>query len=89
LRPNAARVVFASRDVYSMQFGNVPFSTCRFWRSTRATVAGSAGSTTASGFRLIWNLVTTVSFDYFVNSEGQIVRMDLGYAFRTWDDHWR
>jgi outer membrane protein assembly factor BamA len=33
------------------------------------------------GFRLIWNLVTTVSFDYGISSEGQIFQMDLGYAF--------
>ena len=33
------------------------------------------------GFRLIWNLVTTVSFDYGISSEGQIFKMDLGYAF--------
>ena len=33
------------------------------------------------GFRLIWNLVTTVSFDYGVSSEGQFFVMDLGYAF--------
>jgi outer membrane protein assembly factor BamA len=33
------------------------------------------------GFRLIWNLVTTVSFDYGISREGQIFQMDLGYAF--------
>jgi len=33
------------------------------------------------GFRLIWNLVTTVSFDYGISSEGQVFTMDLGYAF--------
>jgi len=33
------------------------------------------------GFRLIWNLVTTVSFDYGISSEGQVFQMDLGYAF--------
>jgi outer membrane protein assembly factor BamA len=33
------------------------------------------------GFRLIWNLATTVSFDYGISSEGQIFQMDLGYAF--------
>ncbi len=33
------------------------------------------------GFRLIWNLVTTVSFDYGMSSEGQVFTMDLGYAF--------
>jgi hypothetical protein len=33
------------------------------------------------GFRLIWNLVTTVSFDYGISSEGQIFQMALGYAF--------
>ncbi len=33
------------------------------------------------GFLLIWNLVTTVSFDYAISSEGQIFSMDLGYAF--------
>jgi len=33
------------------------------------------------GFRLIWNLVTTVSFDYGISSEGQNFTMDLGYAF--------
>jgi hemolysin activation/secretion protein len=33
------------------------------------------------GFRLIWNLVTTVSFDYGISSEGQIFQMDLSYAF--------
>jgi hypothetical protein len=29
------------------------------------------------GFRLIWNLVTTVSFDYGISSEGQIFQMAL------------
>lgn len=33
------------------------------------------------GFRLIWNLVTTVSFDYGLSTEGQVFQMDLGYAF--------
>ena len=33
------------------------------------------------GFHLIWNLVTTVSFDYGISSEGQIFQMGLGYAF--------
>jgi outer membrane protein assembly factor BamA len=33
------------------------------------------------GFRLIWNLVTTVSFDYGFSSEGQVFQMGLGYAF--------
>jgi outer membrane protein assembly factor BamA len=33
------------------------------------------------GFRLIWNLVTTVSFDYGISSEQQIFHMGLGYAF--------
>jgi hypothetical protein len=33
------------------------------------------------GFRLIWNLVTAVSFDYGLSSEGQIFFMNLGYAF--------
>ena len=33
------------------------------------------------GFRLIWNLSTTVSFDYGISSEGQIFQMGLGYAF--------
>ncbi len=33
------------------------------------------------GFRLIWNLVTAVSFDCAISSEGQIFQMDLGYAF--------
>ena len=33
------------------------------------------------GLRLIWNLVTTVSFDYGISSEGQFFTMDLGYAF--------
>jgi outer membrane protein assembly factor BamA len=33
------------------------------------------------GFRLIWNLATTVSFDYGISSEGQFFTMDLGYAF--------
>jgi hypothetical protein len=33
------------------------------------------------GFRLIWNLVTTVSFDYGISSEGQVFQMALGYAF--------
>lgn len=33
------------------------------------------------GFRLIWNLVTTVSFDYGISTEGQVFQMDLGYAF--------
>jgi hypothetical protein len=33
------------------------------------------------GFGLIWNLVTTVSFDYGISSEGQVFQMDLGYAF--------
>lgn len=33
------------------------------------------------GFRLIWNLATTVSFDYGISSEGQLFTMDLGYAF--------
>jgi len=33
------------------------------------------------GFRLIWNLATTVSFDYGISSEGQNFTMDLGYAF--------
>jgi len=33
------------------------------------------------GFRLIWNLVTAVSFEFGISSEGQIFRMDLGYAF--------
>ena len=31
--------------------------------------------------RLIWNLVTTVSFDYGISSEGQVFTMDVGYAF--------
>ena len=30
------------------------------------------------GFRLIWNLATTVSFDYGISSEGQLFTMDLG-----------
>jgi hypothetical protein len=29
------------------------------------------------GFRLIWNLVTTASFDYGISSEGQIFQMAL------------
>ena len=33
------------------------------------------------GLRLIWNLATTVSFDYGTSSEGQLFTMDLGYAF--------
>lgn len=33
------------------------------------------------GFRLIWNLVTAVSFDYGLSSEGQLFFMNLGYAF--------
>jgi hemolysin activation/secretion protein len=33
------------------------------------------------GFRLIWNLVTTLSFDYGISSEGRIFQMALGYAF--------
>ncbi len=33
------------------------------------------------GFRLIWDLATTVSFDYAISSEGQVFTMDLGYAF--------
>ena len=33
------------------------------------------------GFRLIWNLVTTVSFDFGFSNEGQIFFMNLGYAF--------
>jgi outer membrane protein assembly factor BamA len=33
------------------------------------------------GFRLIWNLATTVSFDYGISSEQQLFTMDLGYAF--------
>lgn len=33
------------------------------------------------GFRLIWNLVTTVSFDFGISDEGQIFQMALGYAF--------
>jgi hypothetical protein len=33
------------------------------------------------GFRLIWNLVTAVSFDFGISSEGQIFHMNLGYAF--------
>ena len=33
------------------------------------------------GFRLIWNLVTAVSFDYGLSNEGQIFFMNLGYAF--------
>jgi hypothetical protein len=31
----------------------------------------------------IWNLITTVSFDYGVSSEGRGLQMDLGYAFRA------
>jgi len=27
---------------------------------------------------LIWNLATTVSFDYGISSEGQLFTMDLG-----------
>ena len=33
------------------------------------------------GFRLIWNLVTAVSFDYGLSREGQIFFMNLGCAF--------
>jgi hypothetical protein len=33
------------------------------------------------GFHLIWNLATTVSFDYGISSEGQVFQMGLGYAF--------
>jgi hypothetical protein len=33
------------------------------------------------GFRVIWNLVSAVSFDYGLSSEGQIFFMNLGYAF--------
>ena len=33
------------------------------------------------GFRLIWSLVPTVSFDHGISSEGQVFHMDLGCAF--------
>ena len=33
------------------------------------------------GFRLIWNLATTVSFDFGFSNEGQTFFMNLGYAF--------
>ena len=38
-------LVLAGRALYSMQFGNVPSSARRRWRSTRAIAAGSVGST--------------------------------------------
>lgn len=143
--PEVARLVLAGRGLYSMQFGNVPFSslpTLAFNTRDRSGLGGFAtmrgfvdrrfvGDSAVLvntelrwsifdggylfgqhlrpmlapfvdagrvfdgtqlqlsgwradygiGFRLIWNLATTVSFDYGISSEGQLFTMDLGYAF--------
>lgn len=143
--PQVARLVLAGRGLYSMQFGNVPFSSLptlafntgdhgglggfhtmrgfvdqRFVGDSAALVnaelrwslfdggylfgqhlrpmiapfadAGRVFDGTqlrfdgwradyGIGFRLIWNLVTAVSFDYGISSEGQSFHMELGYAF--------
>jgi len=36
--------------------------------------------------RLIWDLVSTVSFDYGIITEGNIFQMVLGNGFRAWSD---
>ncbi len=143
--PNFARLVFAGRGLYSMQFGNVPFFSMPTLAFNTRDRRGLGGFSTMRGFvdrrfvgdsavlvnmelrwsifdggyvlgqhlrpvlapfvdagrvfdgtqlrfdgwradygigfRLIWNLVTTVSFDYGISTEGQIFQMDLGYAF--------
>ena len=78
--------MLAGRGLYSMQFGNVPFfsmPTLAFNTGDRSGLLGVDGwrADGGIGFRLIWNLVTAVSFDYGLSSEGQIFFMNLGYAF--------
>jgi outer membrane protein assembly factor BamA len=143
--PNLARLVFAGRGLYSMQFGNVPFFSLPDLAFNTGDRSGLGGFHTMRGFvdqrfvgesavlanaelrwslfdggylfgqhlrpmlapfvdagrvfdgtqlrfdgwradggigfRVIWNLVTAVSFDYGLSSEGQIFFMNLGYAF--------